>query len=204
MVGRLAALVAAGVVSAGLAGCSNGTAIKPDGPDSGIPTIPTTTHPPDSSPVRNQATCQNAQLRARVTSGGSEASQPFVIIALTNNGPSCSINGYPRIVSALGSVLSGGWVLPLPIAVADGPDYEHPDPGPRPTVLRRGSAVSFALGTNTASGTVYTITALSVILPGDSSPLKVPVHTLASAFAGSPVKLAVTAFGPGSTGPPTG
>jgi len=92
----------------------------------------------------------------------------------------------------------------LPMSVADGPDYEHPDPGPHQLTLRRGTAVSFALGTNTASGTVYMNTGLSVTLPGRSSPIKVSVRTAASAFARSPIHLMATAFVAGSTGPPTG
>jgi hypothetical protein len=163
-----------------------------------------TTYPSESGPVGVQTACQSTQLYARNTSGGGEASQPYAIIAVTNNGPSCSINGYPRIVAVLGHVISGGRVRALPTSVVDGPDYEHPDPGPHLLVVKKGSAVSFALGTNTESGAVYTIGELEVTLPGDSAPLNVAVTTAASAFAGKPIQLAVTAYVSGSAGPPTG
>jgi hypothetical protein len=88
--------------------------------------------------------------------------------------------------------------------VVDGADYEHPDPGAHQITLATGSAASFALGTNTASGTVYMITALSIALPGDASPLKLSVRTGASAFMNKPVVINVTAFVKGAKGPPTG
>jgi hypothetical protein len=146
-------------------------------------------------------TCQNTQLGARDTSGGGEASQGWVTIAVTNNGPTCGINGYPRIVAALGHTLSGA-VRTLPISVVDGSDYEHHDPGPHSLIVEQGSAVSFDLGSNTASGTVYIISNVQVTVPGASSPLNVSVHTAGSRFAGSPIQLLVTAFVAGSTGPP--
>ena len=126
-----------------------------------------------------------------------------MIIAVTNDGSSCSIKGYPRIVGAIGGTLQGQ-VIPLRIAVADGADYEHPDPGPHQLTLSRGSAVSFALGSDTASGTVNLIQDLTFTLPGYSWPLKAYVRTAGSAFSGSPIRLMVTAFVQGSAGPPTG
>jgi hypothetical protein len=165
---------------------------------------PGSTYPSETTPVSVRKACQSTQLEARSTSGGGEASQPYVIIAITNNGRSCSISGHPRIVAAVGHVISGGPMRALPITVVDGPDYEHPDPGPYPLIVKQGSAVSFALGTQTASGTAYTISELEVALPGDPAPLNVAVTTAASAFAATPIRLAVTALVPGSAGPPAG
>lgn len=156
-----------------------------------------------AAPMAIPTACRNAELGARVTAGGGEASQPFVIVAVTNDGPSCSIKGYPRIVAASGHTLQGQ-VGPLRIEVVDGADYEHPDPGPHHLTLSRGSAVSFALGSDADSGTIYLIKTLSFTLPGYSSPLKVSVRTAGSAFTGSPIRLLVTAFVQGSAGPPTG
>ena len=153
--------------------------------------------------MTNATACRSNELGARVTSRGSEASQPFVIVAVTNDGPSCSIEGYPRIVVIAGHTLQGP-LGPLRIDVVDGADYEHPDPGRHQLTLRRGSAVPFALGSDTASGTVYLINTLSFTLPGYSSPLKVSEHTAGSVFGGSPIRLLVTAFVQGSAGPPTG
>jgi hypothetical protein len=129
--------------------------------------------------------------------------QPAVIIAMINHGPRCSIDGYPGIVAATGRAQQGP-VAALPITVTDGPDYEHPDPGPHRLILSRGAAASFALGTGTAyaGGPVYAILSLSITLPGSSSlALKVPVQTQVNALPGTPFRLNVTAFVKGSRGP---
>jgi hypothetical protein len=98
-----------------------------------------------------------------------------------------------------------GPVEALPIVVTDGADYEHPDPGPRRIVLARGTSVSFALGTNTASGNVYALSDLHFTLPGSPSRvLTLPINALASAFVGQRIHIIVTAFVKGSAGPPTG
>jgi hypothetical protein len=159
-----------------------------------------TTLPSHIEPV-SAPTCQDTHLGPRASSGGSESSQGWVTIALTNNGPSCRIDGYPLIVAALGHTLSGA-VRTLPISVVDGSDYEHHDPGPHPLIIKQGSAVSFDLGSNTASGTVYIISNVQVTVPGASSPLTVSLHAAGSRFPGSPIQLLVTAFVAGSAGPP--
>src|ERR1700722_19396808 len=64
----------------------------------------------------SRRTCAAAQLESRVASGGSEASQPFVIIEVIDNGPWCSIGGYPRILAATGHALQGP-SQPLSISV---------------------------------------------------------------------------------------
>jgi hypothetical protein len=129
-------------------------------------------------------------------------SQPFVIIAVTNYGPRCSIDGYPGIVGATGRSQQGQ-AASLSIEVVDGPDYEHPDPGPHRLVLSPGATASFALGTGTAyDGPLYEILSLSIILPGSSSSaLHVPVETNADSMIGTPIRLEVTAFVRGSHGP---
>jgi hypothetical protein len=129
-------------------------------------------------------------------------SQPFVIIAVTNYGRRCSIDGYPGMVGATGRSQQGQ-ASSLPIEVVDGPDYEHPDPGPQRLILSRGATASFALGTATAyDGPIYGILSLSVTLPGSSSSaFHVPVETNADSMIGTPIRLKVTAFVRGSHGP---
>jgi hypothetical protein len=129
-------------------------------------------------------------------------SQPFVIIAVTNYGRQCSIDGYPRIVGATGRSQQGQ-AASLSIEVVYGPDYEHPDPGPHRLILSRGATASFALGTAMAyDGPLYGILSLSVTLPGrSSSALHVPVETDADSMIGTPIRLEVTAFVNGSHGP---
>lgn len=157
----------------------------------------------------NPATsCHVSHFEARQASSGSEASQPFVIIALVNHGPRCSIDGYPKVISASGRTQQAR-TESLPIKVIDGPDYEHPDPGPHRLTLVRGATASFALGTGTAYGGgahLYTILSLSIALPGksSSSAIRVPVQTNVSAQSGVPFRLEVTAFVIGSRGPPAG
>jgi hypothetical protein len=159
--------------------------------------------PPTTSSVDGTSggTCSASQFVSRVTSGGSEANQPWLIIEVTNHGPWCSIEGYPRIIAATGHSLQGP-NQPLSISVSDGPDYEHPDPGPHSLSLPRGASASFAVGTNTASATNYILTSMTVALPGSRGSRRVPVHTGASAFAGKPVRMEVTALVKGSKGPP--
>jgi hypothetical protein len=84
--------------------------------------------------------CISSHLTARTVSGGGEASQPFIVVAVTNHGQTCSIDGYPDIAAASGhSADLLGPSRPLPIRVADGSDYEHPDPGLTSSRLLQGS-----------------------------------------------------------------
>ena len=158
--------------------------------------------PPKASPDdASGGTCSASQFASRVTSGGSEMNQPWLIIEVTNDGPKCSIEGYPRIVAATGHSLQGTSQR-LSISVRDGPDYEHPDSGPHLLSLPRGASASFAAGTNTSSGTVYIVTSMTVALPGIPGARTVPVRTGASASVGKPVHIEVTALVKGSKGPP--
>ncbi len=217
-----AVVVAAVTVCIGLAGCTSTPTARPTAPYV-AGSAPTTTLPPDvggethfsdpgfetppttksSVDLISGRTCSGSQLASRVTSGGGEASQPYLIIEVANNGLRCSIEGYPRIVEATGHTLQGR-SQPLSISVSDGPDYEHPDPGPHPLSLQRGGSASFAVGTNTASGTTYIVTSMTISLPSGQGALVVPVHTGASALVGKAVHIEVTALVNGSQGPQTG
>jgi hypothetical protein len=72
--------------------------------------------------------------------------------------------------------------------------------GPHLINLETGYSGSFALGTNTASGPIYTINALSIALPGDTTPIAVPGRDVDSAQNGKPFTLLVTAFVSGAEG----
>ena len=150
------------------------------------------------------STCDSTHLQARQGLGGSVASQPFVIIAVTNAGPVCRVNGYPGIASVVGHETDpvAGASKPLPIDLHDGSVYERNDPGPTPVFLTTGGSVSFALGTETATGPLYTVTYLSITMPGSSTPLSVGGAGIAC--SGMPAPVYVTAFVGGATGPSDG
>jgi hypothetical protein len=172
------------------------------GSPSAAPSSPSS--PPSATP--QVAACRAAQLTGTVTGGGSIASQPFVIIALTNtSGSPCQLTGYPRI-SATGYAQSTPTVTgTLPIRVSDGSIYERTDPGPRRIELAPRGSASFALGTGTAydgGAHVYTITRLQVVVPGDQTGVPLTTSIGASAPAGRPIPITVTAFVAGPAGPP--
>jgi hypothetical protein len=164
-------------------------------------TKPAVTNAPRASTSAPGSRCSASQLTAHVVSGGSEASQPWLIIDVTDHGPRCSLDGYPRIVAATAHPWRGPSQA-LSIRGRDGSDYEHPDPGPRALELPAGGSASFAAGTGTASGKTYLMTSLTFALPGGSGLLKVPVRTWTSSRAGKPAYFEVTAFVNGSRGPP--
>jgi Protein of unknown function (DUF4232) len=131
------------------------------------------------------------------------ASQPFVIIAVTNSGPTCLIDGYPGIENVEGYEITPkrGRTQSLAVAVRDGSDYERLDPGPHPVTLATRGSASFALGTGTAyPGPLYGITTLSITLPGRAVPLG--VSNVGIGCSGAPIPIRVTAFVTGATGPP--
>ncbi len=180
-------LLPACVVAAALAGCS--------------PAAVRSTSAPRLAAAATR--CVGAHLEAHVVSGGAEASQPFIILAVTNRGPTCSVDGYPEIVAASGHVLTASgpssW---LPIRVIDGQDYERRDLGPRPFTIADGYSASLALGTGTAFSRLYDLNSLTLTMPGADTQLVLPVSLGASADTGMPIVLTVTAFVKGSAGPP--
>ena len=46
--------------------------------------------------------CVRSHLTTHEVSRGGEASQPCIVVAMTNHGPTCSIDGYPGITAASG------------------------------------------------------------------------------------------------------
>ncbi len=149
--------------------------------------------------------CQAAQLTGTVTDSGSTASQPFVVIALTNTSTSaCELSGYPQLTAAGYAQATPSATNMLHITVTDGPTYERSDPGPKRVELPPNASASFALGTGTAydgGAHMYSITRLEITLPGDRTSIPVTLNIAASGPAGQPIPVTVTAFVAGQSGP---
>ncbi|NJC69610.1 DUF4232 domain-containing protein [Planosporangium thailandense] len=150
--------------------------------------------------------CRADQLTGAVTKQGSMASQPFVIIALTNTaGSPCQLTDYPK-VTATGHPQSAPTATgTLPTTVTDGSIYERTDPGPQRIELPPHGAASFALGTTTAyegGAHLYMITQVRVVVPGNQTGIPVTVDIPASTPTGQPIPITVTAFVAGTAGPP--
>jgi len=153
---------------------------------------------PRLSPARDTHTarllrCRSAQIGARVARSGSEASQPFVTIALRNrSATACALRGYPG-VSAFGH-RPGAPVTKLAIHVRRGPIYERRDPGPHQVPLMQGATSSFNIGTATAYGPpLITLTRLLIRPPGETATIPVHVQMYATRSRGRPIPLGVTA-----------
>jgi len=149
-----------------------------------------------SAPVVGR--CAAAALRASVIEGGAEASQPFVIIGLTNTSRSaCSLLGYPE-VTVRGTPAGNGPITALPSATIHGV-YEHADPGPHLVTISPHVQARFALGTNTASGgsrPLSEIWQVTISLPGGGGQL--PLALTSPMYAsGQPLNIGITAVEPG-------
>jgi hypothetical protein len=182
---------------------ASATVISSPGSPSATPAADT----PTASGVPTQITaCRAAQLTGAVTGSGSESSQPFVVIALTNTSAAgCELTGYPQITAA-----GYAWPTPaatgiLPITVTDGAIFERSDPGPQRLELSPNASASFALGTATAydgGAHMYSITRVEITLPGDQTTIPVIVNVAASRPASQPIPVTVTALVAGRSGPP--
>lgn len=178
----------------GLAGCGS---TSPNATPAAGDSHTSSPHPPAATQVSHAGhSCQVRQLRARVATSGSEASQPFATIALTNRGSrSCTLRGYPGL-AAFGHAESETADKRLAIRTTH-IIYERVDRGPRLVVVRPAEAASFSVGTATAyDGGVHlvTITALHIIVPGTAAPITLQMDMLASGPEGRPIPVGVTAF----------
>ncbi len=122
-------------------------------------------------------------------------SQPFLDIELTNQGTTaCHLRGYVSL-TAVGHPLHGP-SRRVEIALHRGPFYERSDPGPRRVDLQPGHSASFGVGTVTAwqgGKHLMDIIRLTITPPGGRTPIPLHVELPASAPAGKPIPVAVTA-----------
>lgn len=124
-------------------------------------------------------------------------SQPFDDISITNSGArGCLLVGYPRIVAAghRGFPDQSAPAVPVGIAVRHG-IYERIDPGLHQVLVRPRHHAFFSIGTGDAyAGPLFTLTRLSVTLPGTRSPKVLTVSLLADGPLGRKVPVGVTAI----------
>lgn len=142
--------------------------------------------------------CRGSHTRIAVALTGSNMSQPFADIVVTNTGPvACVLRGYPR-VRAWGH---HGWnsdglsSARLPIRVRHG-IYERTDRGPRRIMIRPGQHVFFSVGTATAyQGGLHiiTITRFAVTLPGTDRPKPLPIDMPATRPPRRKIPVGITA-----------
>lgn len=153
---------------------------------------PSPTTPSPASPRR----CRADQLRLAVALSGSTMSQPFADISITNSGTSaCVLTGYPRIVLAghLGFPDQPAPAGPVGITVRHR-IYERVDPGPHEVLVSEHHQVFFSIGTADAyDGPLFTLTRLTVVLPGTKSPQVLPVDLLANGPPGRRIPVGLTA-----------
>jgi hypothetical protein len=181
-------MIAAVVVVANLSPGTVPTAVGPASSPSGA----------QSSPV---VACTAAQLSGKVSRAGSQSSQPFAEILLTNGGPGpCQLSGYPQM-TAWGSAGQGPSAQ-LETVLTQGSTFEIPDPGPRRVVIAPGGSAWFAIG----AGTVYggpivsierAVVAVGSMAGGKSGHVNVNLGMDANGPPGKAIPIRVTAFAPG-------
>jgi hypothetical protein len=181
-------VIAAVVVFANLSPGKVTTALLPPSSPSGA----------SSAPV---AACAGAQLSGNAFRGGSQSSQPFEEIVLTNGGPGpCQLSGYPQM-TAWGSTGQGP-SAPLDTVLTQGSTFEIPDPGPTKVVLAPGGSAWFAVGAGTAyGGPIVSIDRVFIAVGsaagGSAGQVNVPLGMGANGPQGKAIPITVTAFAPG-------
>jgi hypothetical protein len=124
-------------------------------------------------------------------------SQPFADISITNSGTStCVLTGYPRIALAghLGFPDQPAPAEPVGITVGHR-IYERVDPGPHKALVPGHHHVFFSIGTADAyDGPLFTLTRLTVVLPGTKRPQVLPVSLLANGPPGRKIPVGLTAL----------
>jgi hypothetical protein len=155
-----------------------------------------------SSPL---ADCTGAQLSGKVSRTGSQSSQPFVEIVLTNGGPgSCQLSGYPQMTAW--SSAGQGPSAQLETVLTQGSTFEIPDPGPTKVVIAPGGSAWFAVGAGTAyGGPIVSIDRVVIEVGsaagGKTGHVNVTLGMGANGPQGKSIPITVTAFAPGV--PPT-
>jgi hypothetical protein len=124
-------------------------------------------------------------------------SQPFDDISITNSGArTCVLIGYPRIVVAGHRGFPDQPAPAVPVAITVRHRiYERVDPGPHQVLVPPRHHAFFSLGTADAyDGPLFTLTRLTVILPGTRSPKVVAVGLLANGPLGRKIPVGITAI----------
>ena len=166
--------------------------------------VTTAVRPPSSASGASSApvaACTGAQLSGKVLRGGSQSSQPFDEIVLTNGGPGpCQLSGYPQM-TAWGSTGKGP-SAPLDTVLTRGSTFEIPDPGPAKVVLAPGGSAWFAVGAGTAyGGPIVSIDRVVIDVGsgagGSAGHVDVTLGMGANGPQGKAIPITVTAFAPG-------
>jgi hypothetical protein len=158
------------------------------------PDRPKASRPTRSSPHAHR--CRAVQVRLSVALSASAMSQPFDDISVTNSGATpCVLTGYPRI-AVMGH---RGWpgnpapLVHVGICVHHGL-YERVDPGSHRVVVPPQHRVFFSIGTADAyDGPLFTLTRLTVILPGTGSPKVLAITLFANGPPGRRIPVGLTA-----------
>ena len=148
---------------------------------------------PSAAPRR----CHADQLRLAVALSASVASQPFDDISITNSGArACALIGYPRVAFAGHRGFSDQPAPTEPVAIrVRHRIYERFDPGPHVVVVPPQHRAFFSVGTADAyDGPLFTLTRLTVIVPGTRSPTTLRVSLDANGPPGSRIPVGVTAI----------
>ena len=191
-------------------GCSLTSCGQAQSPEIASPQTKTThgirgAHAKQTAPERAQAApstglphrCQADRMRLGVALSDSTMSQPFVDISITNTGAqTCSLTGYPRIAVAGHRGFPDQPAPAVPVAIAVRHRiYERVDPGPHRILVSSRQHVFFSIGTADAyDGPLYTLTRLTVILPGTRTPKVLAVGHLANGPPGRKIPVGITAI----------
>jgi hypothetical protein len=144
-----------------------------------------------------QQRCRAEHLRLGVEFSDALMSQPFADISITNIGAqACLLIGYPRIAVAGHHGFPDQPAAAAPVAITvHHRIYERVDPGPHMLTVLPQHRVFFSIGTADAyDGPLFTLTRLTVILPGTRSPKLVPISLLANGPPGRKIPIGVTAM----------
>lgn len=151
---------------------------------------------PSRLPMASPSPCDAARTRLAVVLTGSNMSQPFLDVAVTNTGTAaCTLKGYPQIEAWGHEGLQAMRSVRLGIVVHHR-IYERPDSRPRRVIVQPSDAVFFSVGTITAyEGGRYPIIIdrLAVTLPGMHAARSLPINLLATSPSGERIPVGVTA-----------
>ena len=141
---------------------------------------------------RSVDACSGSDLRAKVTGSAAGMSQPAVYVTVTNTSDaSCFVKGYPTI--------AGAWTDTgrQQVAVTNGAVMNAPQSKPKRIVLAPGGHAWFAIGAATAyDPPVVTFTRMSISMEGGITMVR-KLALQATAPAGGPFPIGVTAYAPG-------